>query len=132
VESPLLIDPSAEDPLDHIEWRPVNRSQPKRLWKWSPAPLTPQGDATIKVLRFAELADDVGDHVRNNALRRSESVCAHIDAGRLTTADAEWRALGSDLVRSDCHLAGPTWNALHFLVDSTRQARGHLAPLPRP
>lgn len=132
VESPLLVDPSSEDPLDHIEWRPVNRAQPKRLWKWFPAHLTPKGEATIKVLHFDNLADDVGDHIRDNVLARTESVCAHVDAGRHTTALAEWRAIGRDLVRSACHLAGPTWNALHFLVDQPWRASASLVLPARP
>jgi hypothetical protein len=132
VESPLLVDPSAEDPLDHIEWRPVNRAQPKRLWKWSPWHLSPKGDATIKVLHLSELADDVGDHVRDNVLARTESVCAHVDGGRHARALAEWRRIGRDLVRSHCHLAGPTWNALHYLVDQPRRTAANLLIPPRP
>jgi hypothetical protein len=132
VERPLFIDPAEEDPLDHIEWRPVNRTQPKPLWKWSPAHLTPEGCATIKVLHLAELADDVDHHVRDNVLARTESVCAHIDGGRHAEALAEWRTIGRDLVRSPCHLAGPTWNALHYLVDQPRRATANLAIPLRP
>lgn len=133
VESPLLIDPSVDDPLEHLEWRPVNRGQPKRLWKWSPAPLTPRGRATIEILQLtAQLADDVNDHVRDNALARTEVVCAHIDVARYTEAETEWLALGQDLVRSECELAGPTWNALHYLVDGGRRTKANLSALPRP
>jgi hypothetical protein len=126
VESSLLIDPTTDDPLDHVEWRPVNRAQPKRLWKWFPAQLTVRGDATIKVLHFGELADDVGDHIRDHVLSRTESVCAHVDGGRVKAARTEWAAIGHDLVRSTCALAGPTWNALHYLVDQPRRARANL------
>jgi hypothetical protein len=132
LESPLLVDPSAEDPLDHIEWRPVNRAHPKRLWKWSPAHLTPEGHATIEVLHLSVLADDVGDHIRDNVLARAESVCAHVDGGRHDRALAEWRRIGRDLVRSRCPLAGPTWNALHYLVDEPRRTAANLLIPPRP
>jgi 5-methylcytosine-specific restriction endonuclease McrA len=132
VESTLLVDPSSEDPLDHIEWRPVDARLPKRLWKWSPAHLTPRGEATIKILHLAELADDVGDHVRDNMLARTESVCAHVDGGRHAEALVEWQRIGRDLARSRCHLAGPAWNALHHLVDPIRRAKASLPFPPRP
>jgi hypothetical protein len=132
VEAPMLVDPSAEDPLDHIEWRPVDRTQPKRLWKWFPADLTPRGNVTIKVLRLEDLADDVGDHVRDNLLAHTESVCAHVDAGQHATAAAEWRTLVRDVAGSRCQLAGPTWNALHYLVDQNRRKVANLPIPPRP
>ncbi len=132
IESPLLVDPSAEDPLDHIEWRPIDRRQPKRLWKWSPAHLSAKGEATIAVLHLAELADDVGDHVREHVLARTERVCVHIDGGQRAAALAEWRAIGHDLVRPRCQLAGPTWNALHYLVDAPRRAAANLLLPTRP
>ncbi|MEO7329450.1 MAG: hypothetical protein ABI193_12780, partial [Minicystis sp.] len=82
VEKPWLIDPSSVNPLDHIEWRPVDPKQPKRRWIWSPAALTKEGEVTIKVLHLHELADDVADHLRDNVIARAEIICAHIDAGR--------------------------------------------------
>ncbi len=132
LETSLFVDPSAVDPLDHIAWRPVNRGDPKRLWKWSPSHITAAGEATIKVLQLQMLADDVGDHVRDHLLARTESVCAHVDGGRHPRALAEWRAIGRDLVRSSCALAGPTWNALHYLVDAPRRAAATLPIPPRP
>lgn len=132
VESPLLVDPASEDPLDHIEWRPVDRKQPKRLWTWSPAPLTPKGDATIRVLQVSKLADDVGAHVRDNVLGRTELLCSYIAKGEKGRAAREWRAIARDLIGPSSVLAGPTWNALHFLVDPQRRTQGALPPLPRP
>lgn len=131
-EEPLLVDPSTEDPLDHIQWRPVDPQLPTRRWIWSPVGLTDKGKATIKILRLEELADDVGNHVRDNVLPRARSVCAAIDAGHHRRARRLWRELAGDVARSDSALAGPTWNALDFLVDSARRTDAKLPPLPRP
>lgn len=132
VEPTSFVDPSDTDPLGHIEWRPVNQKHPKVLWKWAPRPLTDEGKATIKVLHLDELADDVAGHLRDHALRHTEAICAHVDAGRFPEALAAWKALGDDITRSNCHLAGPTWNALHFLVEAHRRAKANLPDLPRP
>jgi hypothetical protein len=132
VETPLLIDPAAEDPLDHIQWKPINPKQARSLWKWSPKDLTPEGKATILVLGLLKQVDIVGNHLRDNVLARADAICALIDGGQHTQAQAQWLALANDVVRSDCDLAGPTWNALHYLVDEKRRhAAGLLIP-PRP
>lgn len=132
IEAALLVDPSVQDPLDHIEWRPVNQALPKKRWTWFPKALTQEGDATIAVLGLADLADDVGDHLRDNALARTSMVCEKIDVGQFAEAAALWDALTRDLVRSDCHLAGPTWNALHYLVDARRRTTAQLVMPARP
>ena len=132
VEQAWFIDPSRVDPLDHIVWRPANQTYPKRRWLWSPEGLTDEGKATIKVLHLDELADDVADHLRDNALARALEVCAHIDAGRRRPALAAWNALGRDVAGPTCHLAGPTWNALHYLVEPHRRAKAGLPDLLRP
>ncbi len=129
VEASLLVDPATEDPLDHIEWRPVNPKHAKRLWKWSPTGLTEKGDATIRALGLLHQADIVGTHLRDNVLARTDNICTLVDGGQHTQALALWHALAKDVVRSDCDLAGPTWNALHYLVDD---ARRHSASLPGP
>lgn len=131
-ESPLLVDPATEDPLDHLDWRPVNPGEPKKLWKWAPLGLTPRGEATIELLGMDELADDVGDHLRDHVVSRAEEICRLVDAGDVGSAVAGWAALANDVVRSDCLLAGPTWNALRFLVDEPRRIRAALALPPRP
>lgn len=132
VEDALLVDPASEDPLLHIEWKPVNPSQPKRLWKWSPSPLTPKGNATINVLGMVAQADLVGPHLRSNVLDRTEEICDLIDKKQYVEALAKWQSLGRAVVRKECDLAGPTWNALHHLVDQVRRHAAHLPDLPRP
>lgn len=132
VELPLFVDPSADDPLDHIAWRPVNPKQPKRMWRWDPVPKTAEGAATIAILHLRDLADDVAGHLRDNALARVEAICAYVDAGRFPEALADWHALGMDTARSECHLAGPTWSALHYLVEPHRRIEARLPDLPRP
>lgn len=129
VETPLLVDPAAEDPLDHIEWRPVNRNDARSLWKWSPKELTAKGKATILVLDLLKQADIVGSHLRDNVLARADTICVRVDGGQHAEALALWLALANDVVRSGCDLAGPTWNALHYLVDAKRRRSASL-PIP--
>ncbi len=132
IESALLVDPSVEDPLDHIEWRLVNPTEPRSLWKWNPAGLTPSGEATIKVLGLVALAYDVGAHVRDNLMARANEVCDLVDGGQPVIALQRWLALGKDVAGSHSTFAGPTWNALHVLVDAPRRAAASLPDLPRP
>lgn len=133
VETSLMVDPATEDPLDHIEWRPVNPLiHAKRLWKWSPTGLTVKGNATIRALGLLHQADIVGNHLRDNVLARADNICALVDGRQYTRALALWDALAKDVVRSDCDLAGPTWNALHYLVDATKRRSASLPIPPRP
>jgi hypothetical protein len=132
VESPLLVDPATTDPLDHIEWRPVNRSHPKRLWKWSPEGLTAEGRATIRILGFQHLIDDVNEHVRANLLARTETICEQVKSGHLALAQRDWSRLGRDVASPRAILAGPSWNALHFLVDQATRTAGQLQIPARP
>lgn len=132
VEAALLVDPVADDPLDHIEWRLVNPAQPRRLWKWYPHPLTPKGDATIKVLGLTALAAEIYDHVRDNLLARTDAICECIDRGDHAAAKSHWLRLGQDVADSRCLYAGATWNALHLLVDTARRQTAGLPDLPRP
>ncbi len=132
VEAALLVDPAAEDPLDHIEWRVVNPAEPKGLWKWSPHPLTSRGDVTIRVLGLLAQADDVAAHVRDNLRARTSAICALVDAGNHAAARADWLQLGRDVASPQSELAGPTWNVLHILVDAVRRTAAALPVLPRP
>jgi hypothetical protein len=132
VEDALLVDPASDDPLDHVEWRPVNPKQPKRLWKWSPRHLTPKGVATINVLGLSTHADLLTPHLLNHVLSRTEEICDHIDNQQYVAALAKWQTLGREVASQECDLAGPTWNALHHLVDPTRRQAAGLPDLPRP
>lgn len=131
-EQAQLIDPALEDPLDHIEWRPVNRQAPKRRWKWSPSHLSDRGLATIKVLGLELMADDVGDHIRECLVEPCEQVCKLVVAGRVADAQSQWDSLLASKCQSKAEHAGATWNALDFLVDRATRAAGHLREPPRP
>ncbi len=131
-ESPLLIDPASVDPLDHIEWRPINPTEPRRLWKWDPVHLTEVGRVTIKTLQLNELTDDVSDHIRRNLLARTEAICDLIDAGNVALAKSEWSRLGIDVASSASVHAAASWCALHLLVGDELREAASLPRCPRP
>jgi hypothetical protein len=132
-ESPLLIDPSdGVDPLDHIEWRPVNSKLPPRLWSWEPVGKSPQGAATIAILKLKELTDDVADHVKKVILPSIGWIHEHLDAGRLDEANALWRQLIEDTLSPSSELSGPSWNALEWLMPTTKRSQLGLSDPPRP
>jgi len=132
-EAALLIDPAIENPLAHLAWKPVDPNTPRALWKWTVSPQTERGRVTILVLGLlSHAADIVGPHLRDNVLDRADAVCSLVDAGDFPAARDAWTALLARVTRPDCDLAGPTWSALHVLVDADRRLRASLELPPAP
>ena len=132
-ESPLLIDPTAGvDPHDHIEWMPIDERLPPRLWNWEPVEKTPQGAATIAILKFKELTDDVTDHVKTRLLPSIEEIDDHLSSERWQAAQARWTQLVEDSLSPTSPLSGPTWHALSRLMPTAKRAKFGLAEPPKP
>jgi uncharacterized protein (TIGR02646 family) len=129
-ERPLLIDPAAEDPLDHITWRPLQRQLERRDWKWSPWGLTARGRATIEVLRLGEVADEVEHHLRTAVLPSLEEVEDHLEAGRTASGIARWNTLLGDTLAPASPLSAATWCALELWMPAVKRRRWRL-PSPR-
>jgi hypothetical protein len=131
-EQPLLLDPAgAADPLDHIEWRALNRHFNRRDWIWTPLGLTPEGDATLRILKLGDLADRYQGHVRTRLLSSIETIEEHLANGRVTAASGRWNQLLADTLAPSSEFAAFTWYALKALIDPILLARHGLAS-PRP
>jgi hypothetical protein len=132
-EHPLLIDPTAGvDPLDHIEWRPIDEKLAPRLWSWEPVERTQEGAATIAILKLKELTDAVADHVRTRLLPSIEEINGHLTSERWQEAKARWARLLDDTLSPSSPLSGPAWQALSRLMPSARRAKFGLAEPLRP
>lgn len=91
-ESPLLVNPRIDNPLDHIQWLPVDRTKPKRRWKWTVVGRDRKGDMTLKVLSLGFRLDDVNDHL-DSLLATWHHVEGHLKAGRWVEAQDGWNDL---------------------------------------
>jgi hypothetical protein len=131
-ERPLLIDPAAEDPLDHITWRPLQTNLQRRDWKWSPSALSPRGQETIDVLKLGELADEVEHHLRTAVLPSLEEIEAHFAARRTRAGTARWNQLLVDTLAPESELSAATWCALEIWMPAAKRRRWRLPAPPRP
>lgn len=132
-ELPALLDPAgADDPIEHLEWAPVDRHLPKRDWTWQVIGRTPRGSATIQTLVLGELAEDVRTHARTVLLPSVEEVAQHLASARKREAGARWDQLIADTFDPKSTLSGFSFYALDYLMPpKTRQAAGLQDP-PRP
>lgn len=134
IERPCLLDPSDPtiDPMDHIEWRPAQTHQPRKLWLWSPHGRTEEGRATIAILKLAELADEVADELQRCVLPSIEEVYGHLANNRRDAAQRRWRTLLQNTLSAGSPLSAAVYNALAYYVPpATRIIHGLLDP-PRP
>lgn len=133
-ESPLLLDPTEPDFdfLDHVRWRPSQTELARKLWLWTPMPTTPRGDATIRILRLAEFAEDVQAHLVRAVLPSIEEIERHLRHGRRVEAAERWgRLLDTTLAPSEPFTAA-TWCGLDAWMGPHQRAAGSLADPPRP
>jgi hypothetical protein len=130
-EHPLLLDPSVDDFLAHVRWEPSNKTLARRLWIWTPRALTERGDATIRILKLGELADELQDHLVDHVLSGVEEVEQHLRGRRTKQAAARWSSLLT-LLEPDRSFTAATWCALSHWVDAARLAEWKLPAFPRP
>lgn len=105
-ERPLLVDPSREDPLDHLRFAPdLATVEDEHDMGWGPVPLTERGRWTIAVL---------GLH-RRQGLRTTWKIRA-----REIVGDPDVRAARSAIAESDFTAARSAWDrARARLLDAT-------------
>ncbi len=130
VEQPLLLDPSVDDLLDHVEWVPSNTAQARRLWTWSPSARSARGQATIDILKLGELADELQDHLLM-VLRCVEEVEQHIRGRRGLQAANSWDGVLSFLEPNHSYTAA-TWCALSRWIDDATLTKWRLPKPTRP
>lgn len=131
-ESPLLIDPSTEDPLDHIAFYPRDATVPRQELFWVPVHQTERGRVTILVLGLDQhLPDAVTDHVRTQILPGFEQVEAEFAVRKPRAAAATWGALLNRLFATTQPYHSASYWALDFLLHTSKLPRSQFK-LPRP
>lgn len=130
-EQPLLLDPAIDTFLDHVRWVPSNTHLARRLWTWSPDPLTDRGRATIAILKLAELADELQRYLVDHVLRGVEEIEQHLKGKRRLQAISSWNALLT-LLEPDRDFTAATWCALTRWAEPTWFTELGFASIPRP
>lgn len=130
VERPLILDPAVDVFLDHVRWVPLNTKMARRLWTWSPRPLTERGRATIEILNLVDLAYDIEQHLLE-VLDLVDEVEQHASGRRWRQAAATWERVLESLSPTRRFTAA-TWCALTRWMDAARLTEWGLPPPPRP
>ena len=122
-ESPMLLDPTdGSDPLDHLQWAPVDRKLPRPEWIWELSGSTPRGKTTIDFLGLEKLTDDVREHYRATVWPRFKNEVDD-EAEVPKKASSGWYGLCEAIVRPQATFAAATWWMLEALRRSTPQLR---------
>jgi uncharacterized protein (TIGR02646 family) len=92
-EHPLLINPSAENPIPHIQYRPFLKNG-KRQWTPMPRKGSLRGLQTITILRLdrPDLLDLYEDHVNQYVTPALNQVRTAITTGVPAAVRAEWQS----------------------------------------
>lgn len=131
-ERPLLLDPRQDDPLEHLEWLPVDRRQPCKKWHWSVTGRSPRGDMTAEVLGLMHRIDEINRHLIGIQLQWDEAE-RHWRADRQSDVQRIW----DDLVRiyvddPQQPFRAAAWCALQALGPAAEQRRRGLTSPSKP
>jgi len=132
-ESPMLIDPARDEPMDHIAWRPENPEDGAEHLRWRPMHKTARGKTTIELLHMrGALSEQVSSHIRHHIYAAGVvRIQAHIDKGDSVEAVAEWKALVERVFASDQPYHAACYDALAWFIDGeTRERWGLVLPSP--
>lgn len=132
-EQPLLIDPSREDPMDHIVWRPENGGDPPEAQRWRPMDISSlRGRKTIEVMGLlSDLPDHVGSHIRTHINPGVQRIRCAMAANQRELVQSEWARLVQSLFVPLQPYHAASHDALNYWIPSDdRKAWG--LTLPRP
>lgn len=128
-ERRLLVDPRVDNPLEHIQWIPVDRRKPKGNWTWTLEGRDAKGEMTIDVLKLVERVDEVNRHLKGLLFLWLE-IDDHLAEGRSQPALRAWnRLLGNYIDDPAQPFRNAAWWALDSLC-SVQEQRVHGLPHP--
>lgn len=133
VESPLMLDPALDDPLDHIEWRPANPGAPVAALRWRPIHKTRRGRVTIDILGWEPmgLADHVNTHITRVVHPHVERLFEKTRSGDENAVRFEWEKIIGALLDPGMPFLAATHDALaHFVSAEERRRWGLHVPRP--
>jgi hypothetical protein len=134
-EQALLIDPADRriDPLDHMRWRNLYPEMPPALWKFGIRGFTPQGRATVRILRLDERASFVNAAYIDAVWPRFRREIFNKVKTKRAALTAAWSQLGRDLIGPQVEFAAAKWCMLDALRTSSKAlSRLKLPEPPRP
>lgn len=116
-EHPMLIDPSREDPMDHIVWLPLNPDGDPEKLLWRPQPKTPRGSEVRRTFRLdGGLADHVGSHILCHVWPAVQRIRKEIAANSRERVSDEWHQLQRSLFSKYQPYQAASHDALDFWV----------------
>jgi hypothetical protein len=128
----LLIDPTREDPLNHIQWVPVQRPKERRNWTWTPSGLGPHGWRTIEILKLDQLCDDAQNYLTRAVLPSIEEIDGHLASRRIPQARTRWTTLLRDVLDPGAPLSAVSYWALQIWLPEATRRRHRLVTPSRP
>lgn len=124
LEDALLVDPTREDPMDAITWRPVNWMKLQRRplpfaiphLRWKPMAKSPRGKKTIDFLGFrGELTAHITTHIRDTVWPNIEEPHQLMKDGHKDEAQRKWKQNQGNLFGFYRPFQAATYDAIHFL-----------------
>ena len=132
LETPLLLDPAAEDPMPHIQFRPVTKNG-KRHWVPLARNGSVRGAATIRVLQLdrPDLLDLYESYANEHVLPAINLVRTVIAGGVLAAVQLEWAKQVLPLLHPVRPYVALAYDIVGFELDLRLRRRWRLR-LPRP
>ena len=131
-ECALLVDPRVDQPLDHLQWIPVNRTAPRANWLWTIEGLDDKGTETIKIFGLKDRIDRVNGYLEG-LTSTSIEIDKHLAAARLDDAREAFGRLVAQYVNSaDRPFRNAAYWALDALYPAASRAANGFCDLPRP
>jgi hypothetical protein len=133
-EQPLLLDPTIDDPMDHIQWIPSFKHLRRERWIWAPKGKTDRGKATVQILKLYELGDFIQDHLKKCVLPSIEEIEKHLGAlpKRKKDAQERWDKLLANTLAPESKLSAATWCALEIWMPKKKRKENGLSEPRRP
>ena len=131
-EHPMLIDPSREDPMDHIVWRPENLEDAPGALRWRPMHKSLRGKEVIGIFQLrGDLAVQAGDYIISHVQPDIVSIRFKMVANDRDGIQRKWRGLLRKLFSKLAPYQAASYGALDFLVSADDRKMWGL-DLPRP
>jgi hypothetical protein len=129
-----IVDPSREDPLDHIGWSPLQPDEPWERWGWTPKPIGPKGDDTLDAIRFLELdiLEQINDTLQKEVVPEVMEVVDLLRSAQVQQATDRWDKLLSRTLYAGAQFSGAKWCALTWLHQCQTLPLAGLPAPPRP
>lgn len=131
-ESALLVDPRVDEPLDHLQWIPVDSTAPRATWRWTIQGLSDRGTETIRIFGLKDRIDRVNGYL-NDLTETAIEIDNHLAGARLGDAREAFSRLVARYVNdADRPFRNAGYWALAALYPSPSRASNGFRDLPRP